>query len=109
LDSGTSSIANSSRSTAGFKPDRFALHLTLDEERVDGATVFPGQQTVLLAATTLLTLDGPSGRPLVEVAWSTPAIVDGSDITACVEVIDVMTGNISSDFECRTLFPQIPL
>jgi len=90
------------------KGDEFALHLTLTELRVSGQGVFLGEQTLPVADTTLLTLDGPDGRPVVEVTWATDTIEAGSDIEACVEVVKIKNGKIASENDCRTLVPQLP-
>jgi len=87
------------------KPGRFELHLTLEEHRFNGDVIFLGEQTVPLMNTTLVTENGPDGRDVFDVAWSTSGIEANSDVYACVEIIDLMNGNVRGDLHCQTLTP----
>jgi hypothetical protein len=62
-------------------------------------------QTIRIADTTVIGEEGPDGRPLVEVPWTTAEVERESQLRACVEVIERgESGNaLVAGQECRTL------
>jgi hypothetical protein len=93
------------------RPDPYILVLSLEELRTGGEVIFLGEQAIPMAALNVIAEDGGDGRAVVEVAWTTGAIVLNSDIIACAEVLKQTNRGdvVVSDLECRTLDPIPPL
>jgi hypothetical protein len=113
-------VALPARLLKGIHPERIRLELQLTEQRTDGSLVALGTFVVpRLTDATVVTLDGPDGpdgRVLVEMTGSTPSLQRGSNIFACLRVIEreeraegtYLETEMRMGEQCRTLGPGIP-
>jgi len=88
-------------------PERYSLHLRLQELTDGNQLIFLAEQDVLLTDLTLL--GGPIGcAQFAEVSWTTAPIQEGSLVEACNQVFEAVGGEPLGGRHCELLDPQNP-
>ncbi len=96
------------RKTLVQKAASSSLDLTLDELKTDGTSSPLAQQTVSMVDVTLVTMDGPKKRALVDVDWTTGPLAPGSAVLACVQALALKKNGTTRALDggdCEVLTP----